>query len=163
MISENKIKALTFDTGGTILDWHSGFRLGFEKIKLQNNLEYSSEEMANLYRKESLNLVTSQKEDNLINFDQAHKEALERICKDTNLNLSLENKTYLHSEIPTMLKVWPDFLDAFNELKNRFLCVSFTLLSNRLVFTNSKRNKIDWDLILSCETLEVYKPNIFAY
>ena len=22
----NKIKALTFDTGGTILDWHSGFR-----------------------------------------------------------------------------------------------------------------------------------------
>ena len=22
----NKIKALTFDTGGTILDWHSGFK-----------------------------------------------------------------------------------------------------------------------------------------
>ncbi len=21
-----KVKALTFDTGGTILDWHSGFR-----------------------------------------------------------------------------------------------------------------------------------------
>ena len=41
--------------------------------------------------------------------------------------------------------------------------MSFTLLSNRLVFLNSKANKINWDLILSCESLEVYKPNINAY
>ena len=27
-----QVKALTFDTGGTILDWHTGFRNGFEKI-----------------------------------------------------------------------------------------------------------------------------------
>jgi 2-haloacid dehalogenase len=37
------------------------------------------------------------------------------------------------------------------------------LLSNRLVFLNSKNNSINWDLILSCETLEVYKPNLEAY
>ena len=49
------------------------------------------------------------------------------------------------------------------ELRKKVLCVSFTLLSNRLVFLNSKANKINWDLILSCETLEVYKPNINAY
>ena len=37
------------------------------------------------------------------------------------------------------------------------------MLSNRLVITNSKANHICWDLVLSCETLEVYKPNIQAY
>ena len=31
MSSKDSIKALTFDTGGTILDWHSGFSKGFEK------------------------------------------------------------------------------------------------------------------------------------
>ena len=31
------IKALTFDTGGTILDWHSGFSKGFEELKLNIN------------------------------------------------------------------------------------------------------------------------------
>ena len=25
------IRALTFDTGGTILDWHSGFKSAFQK------------------------------------------------------------------------------------------------------------------------------------
>ena len=52
---------------------------------------------------------------------------------------------------------------SVEELRKKVLCVSFTLLSNRLVFLNSKVNKINWDLILSCETLEVYKPNINAY
>ena len=28
----NNIKALTFDTGGTILDWHSGFKDAFRII-----------------------------------------------------------------------------------------------------------------------------------
>lgn len=27
-----KVKALTFDTGGTILDWHSGFKTGLEAL-----------------------------------------------------------------------------------------------------------------------------------
>ena len=27
-----KIKAITFDTGGTILDWHTGFLNAFKKI-----------------------------------------------------------------------------------------------------------------------------------
>ena len=65
--------------------------------------------------------------------------------------------------MPANLKVWKDFLIPFEELRKKFLCVSFTLLSNRLVFLNSKANKINWDLILSCETLEAYKPNINAY
>ena len=33
----SNIKALTFDTGGTILDWHSGFFKGFEDIRNKYN------------------------------------------------------------------------------------------------------------------------------
>ncbi len=163
MLANNNIKALTFDTGGTILDWHSGFNKGFEKLRLDNNFDYVSEEMANLFRRTSLNIVTNQKEDNLINFDDAHKLALEDINNNFNLNLSSKDLVFLYRKTPAMLRVWPDFLNAFNKLKRKFLCVSFTLLSNRLVYENSKSNHIDWDLVLSCETLEVYKPNIEAY
>ena len=31
MFDPKQIKAFTFDTGGTILDWHSGFSKGFEQ------------------------------------------------------------------------------------------------------------------------------------
>ncbi|MAJ24408.1 MAG: hypothetical protein CMP36_02740, partial [Rickettsiales bacterium] len=85
------------------------------------------------------------------------------IIKEKKLDLNEDHINYLSYEVPTKLDVWEDFLNPFNQLKKSFLCVSFTLLSNRLVFLNSKANDISWDLILSCETLEIYKPDIGAY
>ena len=161
MISK-KVKALTFDTGGTILDWHTGFRNGFEKIKIKYNFSYNSADLANLMRRKSLEIVTNQK-DRLVNFDYAHKIAVEEINKQFSLGLHEEDIFVLSYDVPSKLKTWNDFIDSFNELKEKFLCVSFTLLSNRLVFLNSKNNFINWDLILSCETLETYKPNVEAY
>ena len=64
-----KIKALTFDTGGTILDWYSGFKNGFEAISNKNNLTLNSNDLAKEFRKKSLNTITQQVHDNLINFD----------------------------------------------------------------------------------------------
>ena len=82
---------------------------------------------------------------------------------ENNIVADNDDKKYLYYEAPANLLSWSDFLEPFNNLKKQYLCVSFTLLSNRLVFLNSKRNKINWDLILSCETLEVYKPELEAY
>ena len=162
MLKED-IKALTFDTGGTILDWHTGFKNGFETLKKKYNFDYESSKMANLMRKKSLSLVTSQKEKELINFDIAHQRAVNEINNEFKLGLSDDDKLYLYYTVPCKLNAWKDFKNSFLSLKEKFLCVSFTLLSNRLVFKNSKYNKISWDLILSCETLEIYKPDISAY
>ena len=163
MFDNLKIKALTFDTGGTILDWHSGFKTVLEKIKNKYDLDYSTSEYANLMRKKSLELVTKQEKDKLINFDLAHKLAIEELLKEKKIEISQEDKLFLHYMTPAKLKVWPDFLEAFTNIKKSYYCVSFTLLSNRLVYTNSKNNNIFWDLVLSCETLEIYKPNLEAY
>ena len=91
--------------------------------------------------------------------------SLTRYLKDCTSSKPIieDEEKFLSYEVPTNLKVWKDFLNPFEELRKKVLCISFTLLSNRLVFLNSKVNKINWDLILSCETLEVYKPNINAY
>ena len=163
MFDLKQIKAFTFDTGGTVLDWHTGFKKGFEKLKFYEKSGFKSDEMANLFRKKSLEIITSQGAKELVNFDTAHRMALEQILNEKKIRLDKEDIKFLSYETPANLKVWKDFLIPFEELRKKFLCVSFTLLSNRLVFLNSKANKINWDLILSCETLEVYKPNINAY
>ena len=36
------VKALTFDTGGTILDWHTGFRSALEKLGKKYGLMVNS-------------------------------------------------------------------------------------------------------------------------
>ncbi len=163
MFDLNSIKAFTFDTGGTVLDWHTGFKKGFEKLNFYEKNGIRSDEMANLFRKRSLEIITTQEDKELVNFDNAHRMALEQILSEKKIKLDQEDIEFLTYEVPANLKVWKDFLIPFEELRKKILCVSFTLLSNRLVFLNSKINKINWDLILSCETLEVYKPNIKAY
>ena len=163
MFNKSKIKALTFDTGGTILDWHSGFKKGFEDIKIKYNLNFSASEYANLMREKSLKIVTNQKKEALINFDAAHHIAVTELIDEKNISISEQDIKFLSYKIPTELKVWPDFLEPFNIIKKNYYCISFTLLSNRLVYKNSKTNHIYWDLILSCESLEVYKPDIEAY
>ena len=163
MFDPKQIKAFTFDTGGTVLDWHTGFKKGFEKLDFYEKNGFKSDEMANLFRKKSLEIITSQGDKELVNFDTAHRMALEQILNEKKIRLDKEDIKFLSYETPANLKVWKDFLIPFEELRKKVLCVSFTLLSNRLVFLNSKANKINWDLILSCETLEVYKPNINAY
>ena len=163
MFDPRQIKALTFDTGGTVLDWHTGFKKGFEELNFFEKNGFKSDEMANSFRKKSLEIITSQSDKELVNFDTAHKMALEQILNEKKIKLDKEDIKFLSYEVPANLKVWKDFLIPFEELRKKVLCVSFTLLSNRLVFLNSKVNKINWDLILSCETLEVYKPNINAY
>ena len=163
MLDPKQIKAFTFDTGGTVLDWHTGFKQGFEKLNFYEKNGFKNDEMANLFRKKSLEIVTRQGSKELVNFDTAHRIALEEILNEKKIKLDQEDIKFLTYEVPANLKVWRDFLIPFEELRKKFLCVSFTLLSNRLVFLNSKANKISWDLILSCETLEVYKPNVNAY
>ena len=163
MFDPKQIKAFTFDTGGTVLDWHTGFKKGFEKLEFYEKSGFKSDEMANLFRKKSLEIITSQGDKELVNFDTAHRMALEQILNEKKIRLDKEDIKFLSYETPANLKVWKDFLIPFEELRKKVLCVSFTLLSNRLVFLNSKVNHINWDLILSCETLEVYKPNVNAY
>ena len=163
MFDIKKIKAFTFDTGGTVLDWHTGFKRGFEAVKFDKKSSIENFKMANIFRKKSLEIVTNQNKDKLVNFDEAHKIAIENIITENNIKLNDKDIKFLYYEVPANLRVWKDFLEPFEKLKKHFLCVSFTLLSNRLVFLNSKANNINWDLILSCETLEVYKPNIEAY
>ena len=138
-------------------------KAGFEAIANKNNLSLNANNLAKDFRKKSLSTITQQDQNNLINFDDAHKKAIEEICKEQLIYIDQNDIIQLCYKYPAKLKVWSDLLEPFNLLKEKCLCVSFTLLSNRLVFLNSKRNNINWDLVLSCETLEIYKPNIGAY
>ena len=82
MFDFKQIKAFTFDTGGTVLDWHTGFKKGFEKLDFYQKNGFKSEEMANLFRKKSLEIITNQGDNGLVNFDTAHKMALEQILNE---------------------------------------------------------------------------------
>jgi len=61
------------------------------------------------------------------------------------------------------LGAWPDFVPALARLRQRYVCVSFTILSLSLVIDVSRRNAIGWDAVIPCEMLRIYKTRPEAY
>ena len=81
------IKALTFDTGGTVLDWHTGFKKAFSLVGKKYNYSQDWSFLANELRRRSLKAMLNLGENKIpeYNFDDAHEFSLKEIVKEYNL------------------------------------------------------------------------------
>jgi len=92
------------------------------------------------------------------NFDGAHRFSLDAILADEGLDQFDEaDRTAIAWDAPHSFNCWPDFPDVLPKLRARYIAVSFTILSYRLVIDTAKRNGLSWDAVLSCESFGVYK------
>ena len=69
-----EIKALTFDTGGTILDWHGGISRALAAAGARHGLAADWAAVTNDYRRRSLQEITGQVRP-AFNFDDVHRRA----------------------------------------------------------------------------------------
>ncbi len=156
------IKALTFDTGGTVLDWHSGLSRAMAEVAGRRGLKADWAAAANEYRRRSLGAIVNQLGPRF-NFDDVHRDQLDRVVQDFGLGaLTKEDRDEIWRAW-FALEAWPDFVPGLDRLRVKYPCVSFTLLTPRLVIDVSRRNGITWDCIISCEMLGVYKVRPEAY
>jgi 2-haloacid dehalogenase len=155
-MSLNEIRALTFDTGGTILDWHTGFATALKNIGKIHQIERDWGSIANALRRRSLGKMVNlgEHEPPQYNFDDAHRMALNEVCVENGLDSFTEEERYsIWWETVHSLTTWPDFPAVLPKLRERLMCVSFTILSFRIVMDTAKRNGLTWDAILSCEAM----------
>jgi 2-haloacid dehalogenase len=156
LMATTKIKALCFDTGGTILDWHTGMRTTLATIGARHGIERDWASLANEFRRRSLKLIVNHGEHApaTMTFDDAHREALDRVLAGNGLEaFTKEERRLLWWDTIHNLRCWPDFPDALMRLRTKFMCVSFTLLSFRIVMDTSKKNGVSWDAVISCEAI----------
>ena len=87
-MSIKDIKALTFDTGGTILDWHTGFKNAFKEAGNEHNIDMDWAKITNELRRKSLKSVLNLGEHSApkYNFDGGHEIALKEVISQFNLN-----------------------------------------------------------------------------
>ena len=162
----SNIKALTFDTGGTILDWHTGFSTAMAEAGKRHGIEQDWSELTNEMRRRSLAIVVNQGKDKPpeYTFDDAHRMALESVLKDNGLDAFTEEDIHAISyDAAHNFKCWPDFPAVLPRLREKFMTVSFTLLSYRLIMDTAKQNGLSWDAVFSCEGIGKYKILPEAY
>ena len=75
------VRALTFDTGGTILDWHTGFATALAETGARHGLERDWPSLANEIRRKGLGKMLNLGKDAppAYTFDGAHRMALEEV------------------------------------------------------------------------------------
>jgi 2-haloacid dehalogenase len=153
------VRALAFDTGGTVLDWHSGLSRAMAEAGRRRGVEADWAALTNEYRRRSLATIVDRIGPRF-NFDDVHRDQLDRVLDDNGLReLTAADRDEIWRAWFT-LDAWPDFPPALKRLRAKYPCVSFTLLTPALVM---RRNGIDWDCIISCEMLGVYKTRPEAY
>lgn len=155
------IKVLAFDTGGTVLDWHAGLTAAMMGWGNRHSIERDWHALANAHRRRSLRRMTSTVDPGF-NIDDVHREVVGELFDGNGLGGSAEERRAI-AESWHQLAAWPDFPEALRRLRRHRICVSFTILSLSLIVDVSRHNAIDWDAVIPCEMLRVYKPLPDAY
>ncbi|MCG8689701.1 MAG: HAD family hydrolase [Minwuiales bacterium] len=166
-MSLDDIRALTFDTGGTILDWHTGFRKALAATGARHGLERDWAAITNALRRRSLSkmLKLGENEPPAYNFDGAHQAALNEVIAEHGLDaFTEEDRRAIWWDRAHNFTCWPDFPDTLPKLRGKYICASFTILSFRIIIDTARRNGLSWDAVISCEAIGKYKtlPESYA-
>jgi len=156
------IKALAFDTGGTVLDWHTGIRAELAEAGARHGIERDWTAITNAYRRRALQRMTNQTSPGF-NIDDVHREVVDELVAQHDLAVFSPAERQAIAGRWHSLDAWPDFPPALERLRRRYVVVSFTILSVALIIDTARRNGLHWDAVISCEMLGVYKPRPEAY
>jgi 2-haloacid dehalogenase len=166
-MSVDTIRALTFDTGGTILDWHGGFVAALADAGKRHGVVRDWAQLANELRRRSLKAMLNQGESAppAYTIDGAHRSALEALLAENDLS-GVFTPADLHAiayQAPHSFKCWSDFPEVLPKLRKKLMVVSFTILSYRLIIDTARANGLSWDAVFSCEGIGKYKLLPEAY
>jgi len=157
-----QIKALAFDTGGTVLDWHSGLTAALAALGAARGVQADWHAVANDWRRRSLKGIVGQVQPPF-HMDDVHRRTLDETLAHFDLHAFTPDERDALWQAWHSLDAWPDFPAALHALRLALPVVSFTMLPTALVVDVSRRIGIVWDAVISCEMIGVYKPNPQAY
>ncbi len=160
------LKVLIFDIGGTVFDWNTAIVETLRRLMPRDLTDdQDRREFALACRTEflALNTAVFRKEVPWLTADQILSAAIQRSCDQAGLSdLSAEDRVDL-SHSWRRMPAWPGAIEAIAKLRERYVVAPLTILSWPMAVGSSRRNGINWDSILSCDVLGVYKPDPRCY
>jgi len=159
------IKALTFDTGGTILDWHSGISGKMRELAKLRGIEANWPAITNDHRLKTLMGMTGGGDEFHpdFNMDQTHRRLLPEVMESHAITGFTDEDYQAICDQWYQMPCWPDVPSGLARMRQKYIAASLTILSVRIIIESSKSNDITWDAVISCEMMGPYKPRPDAY
>src|SRR3954452_2264629 len=159
------VKALVFDTFGTVVDWRSSVAREVAAVATRKGVAVDAAKFADAWRAgygPSMNRVRSG-ELPWTRLDALHRMTLDKILVDFKLaGLSDDEKDALNHAWHR-LTPWPDTVAGLTRLKKAFIIAPLSNGNIGLMTDLAKHSALPWDCILGAELVRHYKPDREVY
>ncbi len=157
--------ALVFDVFGTCVDWRGSIAREAERWSRELGRPVDGTALADAWRaayQPAMEEIRSGRRP-FAQLDTLHRENLERIAHRFGLGGLDEATMERINRVWHRLDPWPDTVPGLRRLRSRFLLAPLSNGGVALLTRMAKRAGMPWDLILSGELFEGYKPEPKVY
>jgi 2-haloacid dehalogenase len=159
-------KVLIFDIGGTVFDWNKAVIETLDRVVPVQSMHQADRQAFSIACRSQfmeLNGAIMRGEQPWLTADQILATVMNDLWKRTGLpELASDARNNLAHSWRRM-PAWPGAREAIASLREQYIVAPLTILSWPMAVGSSRKNGINWDSILSCDILGIYKPDPRCY
>jgi 2-haloacid dehalogenase len=159
------VKALVFDTFGTIVDWRGSIIEEGTVWGRAKHLQIDWAAFADRWRagyRPSMNKVRTG-ELPWTKLDDLHRMILEQLLKEYKVEGLTEEEKDHWNRVWHRLKPWPDCVAGLTRLRKKYIIAPLSNGNVALLTDMAKNSGLPWDTILGAELVRHYKPDREVY
>ena len=159
------VKALVFDTFGTVVDWRTSVTQEVEALARRKKLAVDGAKFADAWRagyRPSMDRVRTGALP-WTKLDRLHRMTLDKILIDFGITGLSEAETDELNRAWHRLRPWPDAVAGLTRLKKKFIIAPLSNGNISLMTNMAKSAGLPWDCILGAELARHYKPDREVY
>lgn len=163
--SLTSVKALVFDTFGTVVDWRTSIAGEIDELARRKGVTVDGAKFADAWRAgyaPSMNRVRSG-ELPWTRLDQLHRMILDPLLVDFGITGLAEAEKAALNRAWHRLRPWPDAVQGLTRLKAKFIIAPLSNGNIALMTNMAKHAGLPWDCILGAELARHYKPDREVY
>jgi len=160
-----KVSALVFDVFGTVVDWRGSLIREGRALGIVKGLDVDWTAFADAWRAGYRPAMDRVRVGELpwMNIDALHRLILDDLLKQFHIRGLREAEKDHLNRAWHRLKPWPDAVRGLKRLKRHFTIATLSNGNVALLNNMAKNAGLPWDLILSAELFNHYKPDPEAY
>jgi 2-haloacid dehalogenase len=161
------VRAVLFDTFGTVVDWRSGIAAAVRGFAGRHGLGLDAEAFADSWRaryQPTMERVRSGQRP-FASLDVLHRENLEDALRAHDLDPAVIEPAELDTLARAwhFLPPWPDSIEGIGRIRQGYIVGPLSNGNTALLLDMAKAAGLPWDVILGSDISQAYKPDPDAY
>ena len=161
----SRVKALTFDIFGTVVDWRTSIIGETRKLGARKGIDIDWESFVDAWRGLYQPAMAKVREGRRpwTKLDDLHRESLKKLLAEYRIEGLSEAEVDDLNRAWHRLDPWPDAVEGLTRLRREYVLATLSNGNVALLVNMAKRAGLPWDAVLGAEPARHYKPQPESY